>query len=77
MNSVFRRCSTVETRMKKVPLPLSENFTIHAVALLNKVHQDKQRTIRDDQLDMILLARSKNFSIKLADEQTLLRRIGF
>lgn len=63
--------------MKKVPLPLSENFTIHAVALLNKVHQDKQRTIRDDQLDMILLARSKNFSIKLADEQTLLRRIGF
>jgi hypothetical protein len=63
--------------MKRVPLPLSEKFTIHAVALLNKVHQEKQRSIRDVQLDTILLARSRNFSVNHADEQTLLRRIGF
>jgi hypothetical protein len=63
--------------MKKVPLPLSERFTIHAVALLNKVHQDKQKPFRDMQMETILLARSRHFSIQQADEQTLLRRIGF
>ncbi|HOJ02465.1 MAG TPA: hypothetical protein PK916_00565 [Bacteroidota bacterium] len=62
--------------MKKMPLPLSESFTVHAVALINKVHQDKPRPQRDKQMDTILMARSRNFSLRQADEDTLLRRIG-
>ncbi len=62
--------------MKKVVLPLSERFTVHATALINKVHQDRQRKLRDVQMDTIMLARNMNFSLRQADEKTLQQRVG-
>jgi hypothetical protein len=43
--------------MKKASLPLSEAFTIHATALMNKVHQRPPRVDKDDQRDRLMLAR--------------------
>jgi len=63
----------METCMKKVQLPLSEKFTIHAVALINKVHHGKTRAIRDSQMETIMMARSQNFSYQQADEGALAR----
>ncbi|MBE0644140.1 MAG: hypothetical protein IH600_08675 [Bacteroidetes bacterium] len=62
--------------MKKVVLPLSERFTVHATALINKVHHERQRKLRDVQMDTIMLARNMNFSLRQADEKTLQQRVS-
>jgi hypothetical protein len=55
---------------------MSERFTVHAVGLLNKVHHSHKRKERDVQTDAIRTARTENFSLRLADEKMLTRRIG-
>ncbi len=62
--------------MKKVALPLSERFTVHASALINKVHHERRRPLRDNQMDTIMMARNMNFSLRQADEKTLQQRVG-
>jgi hypothetical protein len=62
--------------MKKVVLPLSERFTVHATALINKVHHEHQRTLRDVQMDTIMMARNMNFSLRQADVKTLQQHVG-
>ena len=61
--------------MKKVVLPLSERFTVHATALINKVHHERQRELRDVQMDTIMRARNIDFSLRQADEKTLQQRV--
>ncbi|PLX22501.1 MAG: hypothetical protein C0600_16490 [Ignavibacteria bacterium] len=62
--------------MRKVALPLSERFTVHATGLLNKVHHPHKPKQRDVQVDAIRVARTENFTLRLADEKMLMRRIG-
>jgi hypothetical protein len=62
--------------MRRVALPLSERFTVHAVGLLNKVHHAHQSHTKDAQLSTIRMARNMNFSLRQADEKTLQQRIG-
>ncbi|MBN1446522.1 MAG: hypothetical protein JXA28_01225 [Bacteroidetes bacterium] len=62
--------------MRRVALPLSERFTVHAVGLLNKVHHAHQPHKKDAQLSTIRMARNMNFSLCQADEKTLQQRIG-
>jgi hypothetical protein len=54
--------------MKKLSLPLSEAFTIHAIALMNKVHQRPPRIHKDDQRDRLLLARKGHPAEKPVEE---------
>ena len=53
--------------MKKYVLPISERFTIHATALLNKVHTRTPAPRKDAQKDMFVLARQASFSYRQAD----------
>ena len=62
--------------MRRVALPLSERFTVHAVGLINKVHKAQSTKTQDAQLTTIRMARNMNFSLRQADEKTLQRRIG-
>lgn len=62
--------------MKKVVLPVSERFTVHATALINKVHHERQRKLRDVQMDTIMMARNMNFTLRQADENTLQQRVS-
>ena len=61
--------------MKKVVLPVSERFTVHATALINKVHHERQRKLRDVQMDTIMMARNMNFTLRQADENTPQQRV--
>lgn len=61
--------------MKKVVLPLSERFTVHATALINKVHHSRQCPEHDEQIDAIMMVRNMNFSLRQADERTLQRHV--
>ena len=57
--------------MKKLSLPISESFTVHATALVYKVHQQEFLQKRDSQKAMILNARNRTFSLRQADEKVL------
>lgn len=62
--------------MRRVALPLSERFTVHAIGLLNKVHHSHLSKERDVQFDTIRMARHMNFSLRQADVKSLSRRVG-
>jgi hypothetical protein len=63
--------------MKKYVLPVSERFTIHATALINKVHSRTPAPKKDAQKDMLVLARQASFSYRQADTAAIPTRHGF
>ncbi len=57
--------------MKKLSLPISESFAVHATALVYKVHKQDRLQKKDNQKVMILNARNGTFSLRQADEKVL------